>query len=279
MARPDLHGQVCLITGATAGIGAVTARELARIGASVVIVSRNEAKCQSTVARIKQDTQNPHVDYIQADLSAMDEVRRVAETFRARYDRLDVLVNNVGALFTTRQETVDGFEKTFALNHLSYFLLTVLLLDILKASAPARIVNVSSSMHTRGTIPFDDLFYTQGYSGWGAYGDSKFANVLFTYELARRLDGTGVTANALHPGTVATDFLRSAGVGSFGGLTPEEGAETTFYLASSPEVEDVTGQYFERKQATRTVPASYDEDTARRLWDVSAELVGVSGTV
>jgi NAD(P)-dependent dehydrogenase (short-subunit alcohol dehydrogenase family) len=274
----SLSGQVCMVTGAASGIGAVTARALAQCGAAVVLVDRDAERGAATANQIKQQTGNPAVEFTRADLSAQKEIRRLVQQFKDRYRRLDVLVNNAGAIFARRQESVDGIEMTFALNYLGYFLLTNLLLDTLKASAPARIVNVSSRSHARAQIDFDDPQSRSGYHGLQAYAHSKLAIVLFTYELARRLEGTGVTANALHPGLVATDF----GMHHGGGLglamrlfrstfiSPEQGARTSIYLATSPEVEGVTGKYFVNRKAVPSSPASYDADTARRLWQVSA---------
>ncbi|NDJ77543.1 MAG: SDR family oxidoreductase [Chloroflexi bacterium] len=270
-----LHGNVCLITGATDGIGKATARELARQGATVVGTGRNPEKTERVLAEIKRDSGSDDVNFLLADLAEMDQVRALAAEFRSRYDRLDVLVNNAGAMFPTRGETVDGFEQTFALNHLAYFLLTNLLLDMLIASAPARVISVSSDSHRRGKINFNDLQRKRSYSGWGAYGDSKLANVLFSNELARRLAGTGVTSNALHPGLVATNFFDNAGIPPMGGVTPEDGAETMLYLATSPEVEGVTGRYYVDSREREPVAAAQDMDVARRLWDVSAEMVGL----
>ena len=270
-----------LVTGATAGIGVPTARVLAERGAHVVIVGRNPAKTEATAAQIKQQTGNNDVDYLVADLSVMAEVRRLAADVLRRYDRLDVLINNAGAIYLSRQLSADGIEMTFALNHLSYFLLTNLLLDRLKASAPARIVNVSSGAHRYGPINFDDMQGEKRFNGQMIYGQSKLANILFTYELARRLAGSGVTANALHPGFVATDFAKNNGV--IGrlfrvvtrpfSLNSDQGAQTTIYLASAPEVEGVTGKYFVKCKEERSSPASYDEAAARRLWELSETLV------
>ncbi|MBN1485053.1 MAG: SDR family oxidoreductase [Chloroflexia bacterium] len=276
-------GRVCLVTGAAAGIGAVTALELAQRGAAVVIVDRDAEKGAITAEQIRQRMGNPNVELMRADLSSQEEIRRLARQFKRRYQRLDVLVNNAGAMFERRQESVDGIEMTFALNYLGYFLLTNLLLDTIQASAPARIVNVSSRSHARARIDFDDLQSRSGYRGLQAYAHSKLAILLFTYELARRLEGTGVTANALHPGVVATNFgLNQGGILGlfmrlfrFAFMGPEQGARTSIYLATSPEVEGVTGQYFVKCQAVSSSPASYDIATARRLWQVSAELVGL----
>jgi NAD(P)-dependent dehydrogenase (short-subunit alcohol dehydrogenase family) len=285
----SMQGKVCLVTGATAGIGEVTARELARMGAIVVGVGRNPQKSASVEAAIKAATGNPNVEFLLADLSVQAQVRHLAEEFRSKYRRLDVLVNNAGGYFATRQETADGIELTFALNHLSYFLLTNLLLDILLDSAPARVVSVSSGAHTMGVINFDDLQGTRSFGGWGAYAQSKLANVLFTYELARRLEGSGVTATVLHPGFVATNFAHNNNEGWTGKIassavkvlqrivarTPEKGAETSIYLATSPEAEGVTGEYFSDKKAVKSSAASYDLQTARRLWQVSEEMTGL----
>ncbi len=281
--------KIGLITGATNGIGKAAALALARQRMTLVIVGRHPARTQAVLDEIHAVSGHNRSQMIVADLSVMAEVRRAAAEFQARFDRLDVLMNNVGAVFSSRQETADGYEMTFALNHLSYFLLTNLLLERLKASAPARIVNVSSGAHHGATINFDDLHLRQGYGmgGFKAYSQSKLANVLFTYELARRLAGSGVTANAMHPGFVATGFGRNNGglMGATIGLlqrfalTPEQGADTLVYLATSPEVEGVTGQYFEKRRPQRSSAASYDEAAARRLWAVSEELTGLKTTI
>ncbi len=284
-ANSSMTGKVMLVTGATSGIGAVTARALAAAGgATVVLVGRDRERSAAAVEQIRRSTGNQSVEYLLADLSSQAEIRRLADEFLGRYDRLDVLVNNAGAMFWSRQETVDGLERTFALNHLSYFLLTNLLLDRLKASAPARVVSVSSAAHDGARIDFDDLQGKRSYAGMRAYGQSKLANVLFTYELARRLKGTGVTANALHPGFVATNFATNNGeivrlvmaiIHRFA-LSPDRGAQTSIYLATSPEVEGVTGKYFSNSKAVRSSDISYDEAVAHRLWDASSELTGLA---
>ncbi len=201
-----MQGKVCLITGATSGIGLVTAQALAQHGAQVVLVGRDAARGAQSVAQIKQATGNDAVDLLLADLSSQADVATLAQTFQQRYERLDVLVNNAGAIFTERQVSVDGVEMTFALNHLGYFLLTHHLLGLLKTSAPCRIINVASSAHRRGRIHLDDLQGEWNFGGWRAYCQSKLANIMFTYELAKRLSGTQITANTLHPGFVATRF-------------------------------------------------------------------------
>jgi NAD(P)-dependent dehydrogenase (short-subunit alcohol dehydrogenase family) len=280
-AAHPLHGKVCLVTGATSGIGLVTAGALARQGAITILVARNAGRGAAVVERIRQATGNLQVEMLLADLSAQADIRRLAREFQSRYPRLDVLVNNAGALFSRRALSADGIEMTWALNHLAYVLLTALLLETLRATAPARIVNVSSDAHRRARLDFDNLQGQQRYGGWQAYARSKLANVLFTYELARRLAGTGVAANAVHPGFVATNFGRQnrsltallfRALQRVVALSPEQGADTVIYLATSPEVEGVTGQYFVKRRAVRSSPASYDVQAAQRLWQLSTEL-------
>jgi NAD(P)-dependent dehydrogenase (short-subunit alcohol dehydrogenase family) len=279
----SMNGKVCMITGATAGIGAVAARELARLGATLVLVSRSPQKCADTVASIKEETGNQNVDYLAADLSSMEAVCGVAYKFREKHTRLDVLVNNAGSFFLTRQLSADGNELTFALNHLNYFLLTLLLLEPIKVAAPSRIVNISSNSHQGHSLDFDNLQGEKGYKPMKAYARSKLANVLFTYELARRLDGTGVTVNALNPGFVATDiwYLDNKWLRRFlepyirwKAITPQESAQFILYLATSPELDGVSGGYFSRGKPAKSAPDSYNEATARRLWDISEGLVG-----
>src|SRR5215207_3168992 len=287
MERPETekHGgsmgeKICLITGATSGIGKATAMGLANMGASVVMVGRDQGKGEAVMAEIKEKSANDSVDLMLADLSSQEEIRRLAGEFKEAYPRLDVLINNAGLFRSKRITTAYGLEMTFAVNHLAYFSLTNLLLDVLEASAPSRIVNVSSGDHGNGTIDLDDLQGEKGYKGAKAYSQSKLATVLFTCELARRLDGTGVSANCLHPGVVGTNF--GSGVsGAFGVmvralrpfmLSPAKGAETSIYLASSPEVEGLSGRYFVKKTEARSSDASHDERLARRLWEASAEL-------
>lgn len=277
-----MNGKVCLVTGAASGIGAATAQALARQGAAVVLVDRDAEKGAATAGRIKAEAGGSTVEFIRADLSSQQEIRRLAREFMDRYPRLHVLVNNAGAMFAARQESADGIEMTLALNYLGYFLLANLLLDTIRASAPARIINVSSRSHARARIHFDDMQSRVRYRGLKAYEHSKLAIVLFTYELARRLEGTGVTVNALHPGVVATNFARDGGgimglvvrAFRFGFISPEEGARTSIYLAASPEVEGVTGKYFVNCKAAPSSPASYDTATARRLWQWSEESTG-----
>jgi NAD(P)-dependent dehydrogenase (short-subunit alcohol dehydrogenase family) len=279
----SIKGKTVLVTGGTNGLGLVTARELARMGAQVTILSRNAEKCAAVAEAIKAETGTP-VEFIAADLSTLNGIMQAAATFKQRHTHLQVLVNNAGAMFTQRKLTADGFEMTFALNHLNYFLLTNLLLDLLKASAPARIVNVSSHAHEGASLDFANLQSEKHFAAMQAYGQSKLANVLFTYELARRLEGTGVTANALHPGFVATGFARNNGplynfgmklIGPFI-RQPNQGAQTSIYLASSPEVEGVTAKYFVDCKAVDSDPISYDKALAEILWQVSLELTGKS---
>lgn len=285
-ARHTMEGKVCMVTGATAGIGKVTARVLAEQGAHVIVVGRNEQKAAQTVQQINQKTGRDSAEFMLADFASLAATQALAAWFRGTHRRLDVLVNNAGAMFMSRQESQDGIEMTFAVNHLGYFLLTNLLLDLLKASAPARIVNVSSKAHEGAQLDFDDLECRKNYAGMKAYGRSKLANLLFTYELARRLEGSGVTANALHPGFVATN-IGANNIPLFRrpvkwlinrvAKNVEEGAQTSIYLASSPEVEGVTGKYFVDCKPVPSSAASYDEAAARRLWQISAEMVGLPG--
>jgi NAD(P)-dependent dehydrogenase (short-subunit alcohol dehydrogenase family) len=277
-----MDGKTCLITGATSGIGKETAVGLARLGARVAIVGRDAERTRATADWIKQATGAEQVAFLVGDLSSQADIRRLAGEFKDQHSRLDVLVNNAGAIFTRREMTVDGFERTWAVNHLAYVLFTHELLDLLRASAPARIVNVASTMHTGGVIDFDNLQGERRYRGVAAYSRSKLANVLFTYALARRLAGTGVTVNCLHPGGVATGFGHSRpGVISMVLrlakpflLTAEQGAATSIHLASSPDVEGVTGCYFARCRAVRSSAASYDEALQERLWALSLRQVG-----
>ncbi len=281
----DMHGKVCVVTGANSGIGKATALGLAQLGATVVLVCRSQSRGAAALAEIKQRSENGSVVLLVADLSSQQQVRRVAAAYRQQFGRLDVLVNNAAVAKRKRAVTEDGLELTFAVNHLAPFLLTHLLLDRLKASAPARVVTVSSAAHGDSTINFADLQGEQRYKSFGAYSQSKLANVLFTYELARRLQGTGVTANCLHPGLVATAIFRDAPLWMRAGLAlarpfilrSERGADTVLYLATDPEVAEVTGRYFEQRKPVQSSPLSYDTDVARRLWDVSEALTTASG--
>jgi len=280
----SMQGKICMVTGANSGIGKATALELAQMGATVVMVCRDRARGEEARSEITTKSRNNAVDLLQADLSSQQSIRQLVEHFKQRYTHLHVLINNAGAAFTGRRETVDGLEMTFAVNYLAPFLLTNLLLDVLKASAPARIVNVSSASHKSGYIQMDDLQGEKHNRSMRAYPQSKLAIVLFTYELARRLQGTGVTANCLDPGFVATNIGQTGAslpvrlliklIGSFG-TSPEKGAKTSIYLASSPEVEGVTGKYFVKSLPKRSAAISYDESLQRQLWEQSAQLVNV----
>jgi NAD(P)-dependent dehydrogenase (short-subunit alcohol dehydrogenase family) len=281
MLKDTMNGKICLVTGGTNGIGKATAQALAHLGATVIIVGRNARKTTRVVEEIRAVSGNQNVNSLLADLASQQQVRRLAGEFRSIYSRLHVLINNAGGFFLRRQLSADGIEMTFALNHLASFLLTNLLLDTIKASAPARIINVSSDAHTSGKIAFDNL---QGERIYGprAYDNSKLANILFTMELARRLERTGVTVNALHPGFVATGFAKNNGkvIAALVGLvtplvarSPAKGAETSVYLASSPQVEGMTGRYFHDSHVIPTAPQATDRAVARKLWDVSAEML------
>jgi retinol dehydrogenase 14 len=281
----SMAGKVVLITGGTGGIGKATAIGLAALGARVAITGRDLVRAEAVTAEIRSATGNPDVDPFGADLSSQAEVRRLAAEVLDAYPRLDVLANNVGGFWASRHVTADGLERTFAVNHLAAFLLTQLLLDRLKASAPARVVTVSSGAQSMGSIDFEDLQGERGYSGQKAYNQSKLANVMFTYELARRLEGTGVTATALHPGVVSTGFGAEDPSRIFRFLvpfmrpfmkSPSQGAATSIYLASSPEVDGVTGVYFAGGKSRTSAKAAYDVGAATHLWQVSAGLVGMA---
>ncbi len=276
-----MTGKICLLTGANAGIGKVTAHRLAELGATVVMVCRNQEKGEAALDEIKKRSGSANVELMIADLASQSEIRRLAEDFKAKYDRLDVLVNNAGVYLPKRALTVDGIETTFAVNHLAYFLLTNLLLEVLKQSAPSRIVCVSSEAHKYGKIEFDNLQGEREYKGIPAYSNSKLANVLFTRELARRLEGTNVTANSLHPGAVATSIFRNTPkpiewlIKMFT-MNPEKGAQTSVYLATSGEVEGISGKYFEKKLEKYPSRIAQDDDVARKLWEVSEQMTGLS---
>ncbi len=292
MAFTDEHlkGKICLVTGATSGMGEATAQALAQMGTTVIAVGRDPQRGAAALDRIKKAAPNARIEFMLADLSSQVQVRQLAQDFQRKYTRLDVLVNNAGALFSRRQESVDGIEMTFALNHLGYFLLTNLLLDTLKASAPARIINISSFGHRKTQVNFEDLQAKKSYAGLLVYRQSKLANLLFTYELARRLEGSRVTVNAVNPGLVATRFSMN-NFGFIGdGLTnlfvrlyslitldADQGAQTAIYLATSPAMAGVTGKYFQKKKETQSSPDSHDRAAATRLWQLSEVMTGISG--
>ncbi len=285
MSQPDglMTGKVCLITGATSGIGEVTARELARMGCSVVITARDKRKAEIAVDKLCAESGNLKIDGLVADLSSQDQVRDLAAEFMHRHNRLDVLINNAGAIYLRRYLSQDGIEMTFAVNHLAPFLLTNLLLEMVIDSTPARIINVASNSHKDREIDFDDLESQGSYGFMRAYGKSKLANIMFTYELDRRLAGSDVTVNAVHPGFVGTNMGANNGwlvklflpLSSLWALSPEEGAETSVYLASSPEVEGVSGKYFYQKKVVPSSPSSLDKEKSRQLWEVSTEMTGL----
>jgi len=281
-----MHGKVVVISGGTSGIGEVAAERLAGLGARLVLVARDRARGEATLARLR--ARGPGVAHVAhyADLSLIADTKRVAAEIAAAEPRIDVLINNAGAMFGRRQVTADGLELTFATNHMSYFLLTHGLRERLLASAPARVVNTSSAAHRRASLDFDDLQSTRGYRGFMAYSRSKLCNILYTRELARRSAGTGVTANCLHPGFVATRFGDASG-GLFSyvvraskqvfAISSEKGAETLVYLASSPEVATISGGYFYQCQLATPTRAAQDDAAARRLWAETARLAGLSG--
>lgn len=279
-----MEGKVCLVTGANKGLGKEVSIALAGMGATVVMVCRDYVRGQAALEEIRATTGSESLDLLVADMRSQQDIRSVANEFKSKYSRLDVLVNNAGTRFGDWGLTPDGLESTFALNHLSSFLLTNLLLDLLKASAPSRIVTTGSSTYKRASINFDDIMPNEhDYDEAVAYDQSKLAQVLFTHELARRLEGTGVAVNCADPGAVDTD------IGVAGGpefrerwrqrlpilVSPQEGALTAIFAASASEMEGVTGAYLENLAATEPAPQSLDEDVAKRLWDLSEELTNV----
>jgi retinol dehydrogenase-14 len=279
-----MRGKTCVVTGANSGIGLETAVALAQAGARVAVVCRTAEKSEQTVSEIKRRSPAADVLPFAADLSSQREVRTVAAQIAGALPRVSVLVNNAGLMLRERVLTEDGLEATFAVNHLAYFLLTRLLEPALVAGAPSRVVNVSSRAHLSGTMRFDDLMGSRAYDGWQAYAQSKLANVLFTYEHARRLAGTGVTTNCLHPGVVGTNIGHDGPLWIRFGiklirpflLSPARGANTSIYLASSPAVDGVSGKYFVGRGEKRTSDESYDHVIAARLWKVSEELTGLA---
>jgi NAD(P)-dependent dehydrogenase (short-subunit alcohol dehydrogenase family) len=284
MSRPSVNmtGKLCLITGANAGIGKQTALGLARMHATVVMVCRDGERGFTAQQQIKQQSGNDSIELMICDLASQNSIRRLASKFTERHDHLDVLINNAGILLREHSLNEDGIENTFAINHLGYFLLTDLLLDVLKKSAPSRIVNVASAAHRYGKLDIEAWLPGAGYSAFSAYANSKLANVLFTYELARRLEGTGVTANCLHPGGVGTNLFRGLprflqALIKLVTISPERGARTSIYLASSSDVEGVSGKYFNRRKQETSSEASRNEEAARRLWEVSEKLTGSQG--
>ncbi|CAN5284726.1 SDR family oxidoreductase [soil metagenome] len=279
-----MNGRVCAITGASSGLGYETALALARRGATVAMLCRSEERGEQARAAITAKTGNADLHVVHCDHANLDTVRSAAAELLARFDALHVLVNNAGLMLSQRRITVDDLEETFQVNHLSAFLLTDLLRDRLVASAPARVITVSSVAHRAGLLDFDDLQSVRFYDGWSVYARSKLANVLFTYELARRLQGTSVTANTLHPGIVRTGFGHNNGLVMQAFMTVTQlpplavssrrGARTQVWLAAAPEVEDCSGRYYVRRRERRSSRTSHDADSQRRLWDASVALLG-----
>ena len=282
--KMTMKDKVVMVTGANSGIGKAASLALAKMGATVVMVARSKERGEAARSEIIRKSQSNAVDLLLADLSSLESVRILASEFQKKYSSLHVLINNAGLFNQRRRVTADGYENTFATNYLAPFLLTNLQLDLLKASAPSRIINVSSVGHYNGHINFDDLNLENDYGGWRAYGQSKIALVLFTHQLAKKLQGTGVTVNAVHPGTVATNIW-SRPLGPVGFImalpklfmtSPEKGAETIVYLASSPDAKSLSGEYLEKLKVKKSSDESYNEEIAQRLWDVSAKLTRLS---
>ena len=278
-----LDGKVCVITGATSGIGGVAAMRLAQMGARIVLVARDSGRAEATLARLRAIAPAAAHRAHRADLSRIAEMKRVAAEIAAAEPRIDLLINNAGALFGARRLTEDGLERSFAVNHMAYFVLAHGLRDRLIAAAPARVVNTASTMHRIAWLDLDDLQYAKLYNGVFAYARSKLCNVLFTRELARRWAGTGVTVNCFHPGFTRTRFGNQSGifwaplvfVAKAVAIPPAWGAKTLVHLASSPEVADVTGGYFVRRRLTRPSRSAEDDDMARRLWDETTRIAGI----
>ncbi len=297
MAHNTMNGKICMVTGANSGIGKASVMEFAQMGATVVMVCRDEKKGKAARNEVMTATKNQSVELMLTDLSSLDSVRKLAQDYKQNYGKLHVLVNNAGIVRGSRIVTKDGLEETFVVNYLSHFLLTNLLLSILKASAPSRVVNVTSSFHLRGHMDFADLQTEKHYTAYKAYCQSKLAQVLFTYELAEKLKGTGVTVNCVHPGVVRTHLGEAGGLESFYkevipwvtndvigiGIriaklfvgNPKKGAESILHVATSPELEGVTGKYFSKKKERKTSEDSYDEEEAKRLWNISIKLSGL----
>jgi NAD(P)-dependent dehydrogenase (short-subunit alcohol dehydrogenase family) len=277
-----MKGKTIVATGATSGIGEVAVLALAALGARIVFIARDEARAQATLKKLEAKAPGLGHRMHLADLSSMSETRRVGAEIAAREPRIDVLINNAGAMFADRRVTPEGLEMTFALNHMAYFVLTEALREKLIASAPARIVSTASDAHQGASLDFSDLQSAKAYNGFRVYGRSKLANILFTRELARRLGGTGVTANCLHPGFVATRFGHEAGGWTARivpflqalAISPEKGADTIVYLASSPEVASANGAYFVKRKITAPSRAAQDDSAAKRLWEASEALAG-----
>jgi NAD(P)-dependent dehydrogenase (short-subunit alcohol dehydrogenase family) len=281
--RLDLEGKTCVITGATSGIGQIAAERLAAMGARLVLIARDQARGESTLRRLREHAPAAAHRVHYADLMRVAEVKRVAADIAASEQRIDILVNNAGAIFSYRRLTAEGLERTFALNHMAYFVLSHSLREPLLAAAPARVVNTASAAHQSAKLDFDDLQFARAYNGVSAYQRSKLCNILFTRELSRRWAGTGITVNCLHPGFVASRFGKESGgllplvlrAAQVFAISPEEGAETIVYLASSQEVADVSGGYFFKCRASAPAPQAEDDNAAKRLWRKSAKLASI----
>jgi len=276
----QLKNKICIITGTTSGIGKATATYLAKEGMQLIWPVRNLEKGEKVKKEISEATGNNNIRLMPCDLESLDSVRSFAEAFKKEYQHLDLLINNAGVWFSKREVTKDGYEKNFAINHLSHFLLTILLLDTLKRSGNARIISVSSDAHRFTDMNFDDLQSEKNFNNFKAYGQSKLADILFVKKLSELLKGTGVTANCLHPGVVATHLFDKMGgfmKGIFGMMmiSPEKGAATSIYLATSDEVKEVSGEYFKKKKITKSSAASYNKESAEKLWDISLKLVNL----
>jgi retinol dehydrogenase 12 len=277
----DMAGRVCLVTGATSGIGEATARALAGMGARVIVHGRDVARCERTVDAIREQSGNPNVEAVVADFASLGSVRELAAEMHQRTDCLHVLINNAGAMYPERRESVDGIELTLAVNHLAPFLLTNLVIDLLQVGAPSRVVNVASGAARRATLDFADLQSQRGYEGRAVYARAKLMNILFTRELARRVAPTSVMVNAISPGLVHTEFGLKDGFGQDQrdimdrGATPDEGARTSVYVATAPELQNLAGQYYQDCAPAELPDAARVDEVAARLWEASTELVGL----
>ena len=276
----ELENKICIITGATSGIGKVTATHLAKEGVQLILPVRNIEKGEKIKKDINDATGNNNIRLMYCDLESLESVRNFAEAFKKEFSQLDLLINNAGVWFAKREVTIDGFEKNFAINHLAHFLLTMLLLDIIKKNSSARIISVSSEAHRFTDMNFEDLQSEKSFNSYKAYGQSKLANILFVKKLSEILKGTGVTVNCLHPGVVSTHLFDKMGgfsKGMFGlmMITPEKGAETSIYLATSDEVKNITGEYFKKKKVVKSSSASTNKESADKLWELSRKLVGL----
>ncbi len=278
-----MNNKLCVITGANSGIGFETAKELASRGAYIVMVCRNEDKAEAARRRIEESATAAGIDIVLCDFAIQSDIRKAAEEIRSRFDKIDVLINNHGFIASGRTETVDGLESTFAVNHIGYFLFTNLLLDLLKNTEKARVINVASAAHRGGVFDPDNLQLTSGFTPWRAYANSKLFNILFTKELAERVKDTGITANCLHPGVVRSSFGSHGSflfrilwaVGSLFMVSNKKGAETSIYLATSDEVADVNGAYFKNKKVAVPKKAARNPENARQLWEISEQLCGL----